>query len=120
MHVSRDVAQRGRAQAPGGSLLGSTPPGKLDDVRRKRLGQGADVQRRRAGLSRPGEQTQRLADERVTQIDLGELRGSVGFGVRYGSPIGPLRLDLGFKLDQRATDPDGRRYALHFSFGQAF
>ena len=58
--------------------------------------------------------------ERVTQIDLGELRGSVGFGVRYGSPIGPLRLDLGFKLDQRATDPDGRRYALHFSFGQAF
>jgi outer membrane protein insertion porin family len=58
--------------------------------------------------------------ERVTQIDLGELRGSVGFGVRYGSPIGPLRLDLGFKLDQRPTDPDGRRYALHFSFGHAF
>lgn len=58
--------------------------------------------------------------ERVTQIDFGELRGSVGFGVRYASPIGPLRLDLGFKLDRRETDPDGRRYALHFSFGQAF
>lgn len=58
--------------------------------------------------------------ERVTQIDLGELRGSVGFGVRYGSPIGPLRLDMGFKLDQRPTDPDRRRYALHFSFGHAF
>lgn len=58
--------------------------------------------------------------ERVTQIDLSALRGSVGFGVRYASPIGPLRLDLGFKLDRRETDPDGRGYALHFSFGHAF
>ena len=39
--------------------------------------------------------------ERTTQLDLGELRGSVGFGVRYRSPIGPVRLDLGFKLDRR-------------------
>ena len=31
----------------------------------------------------------------------GELRGSVGFGVRYRSPIGPIRVDLGFKLDRR-------------------
>lgn len=58
--------------------------------------------------------------ERVSQIDLGALRGSVGFGLRYISPLGPLRLDLGFKLDRRQTDPDGRRYALHFSLGHAF
>jgi outer membrane protein insertion porin family len=58
---------------------------------------------------------------RVTQFDIGELRGSVGFGVRYRSPIGPVRVDLGFKLDRREVG--GRlesRTALHFSFGQAF
>jgi outer membrane protein insertion porin family len=58
---------------------------------------------------------------RVTQFDLGELRGSVGFGLRYRSPIGPVRLDLGFKLDRRelgGTLED--RTGLHFSIGQAF
>jgi outer membrane protein insertion porin family len=58
---------------------------------------------------------------RVTQFDFGELRGSVGFGLRYRSPIGPVRLDLGFKLDRRelgGTLED--RTGLHFSIGQAF
>jgi outer membrane protein assembly factor BamA len=54
---------------------------------------------------------------RVTELDLGELRGSAGFGVRYRSPIGPVRLDLGFKMDRRETES---RTALHFSIGQAF
>ena len=57
----------------------------------------------------------------ASQFDLGELRGSVGFGLRYESPIGPLRADLGFKLDRRTIG--GRlepRTALHFSIGQAF
>jgi outer membrane protein insertion porin family len=54
---------------------------------------------------------------RVTEMSL-ELRGSVGFGLRYVSPIGPIRVDLGFKLDRR---PDERSLtALHFSLGQAF
>jgi outer membrane protein assembly complex protein YaeT len=58
---------------------------------------------------------------RVTQFEAAELRGSVGFGLRYASPIGPLRVDLGFKLDRRTIA--GRlepRTALHFSIGQAF
>jgi outer membrane protein assembly factor BamA len=54
---------------------------------------------------------------RVTAFDLGELRGSVGVGVRYRSPIGPVRLDLGFKLDKRENE---RGSVLHFSIGQAF
>jgi outer membrane protein insertion porin family len=58
---------------------------------------------------------------RVTEFDFGELRGSVGFGFRYLSPIGPLRLDLGFKLDRRRIGGELEpRTALHFSFGQAF
>ena len=58
---------------------------------------------------------------RVGEIDLAEQRGAVGFGARYRSPIGPLRLDMGFKLDRREVqgDPE-RRWEIHFSFGQAF
>lgn len=55
-------------------------------------------------------------------IDLGALRSSVGFGVRYRSPVGPIRVDLGFKLGRRNIVP-GRREALtalHISLGQAF
>ena len=58
---------------------------------------------------------------RATDLSLAELRGSLGFGVRYRSPIGPIRMDIGFKLDRRTIggklEP---RCALHFSIGQAF
>lgn len=59
---------------------------------------------------------------RVSDLDLGALRGSVGFGVRYRSPVGPIRVDLGFKLDRRVFDNGQRepRTALHVSIGQAF
>jgi outer membrane protein insertion porin family len=59
--------------------------------------------------------------ERVTDLDFGALRGSAGFGVRYRSPIGPIRVDLGFKMDRRESA--GRRetpMVVHFSIGQAF
>jgi outer membrane protein insertion porin family len=58
---------------------------------------------------------------RVTDFDPSELRGSVGFGVRYRSPIGPVRVDLGFKMDRRQFGGGlEKRTALHFSIGQAF
>jgi len=59
--------------------------------------------------------------DRVTEMDLGELRGSLGLGLRYKSPIGPIRFDVGFKLDRREIGGtlEGRR-AFHFSIGQAF
>ena len=55
---------------------------------------------------------------RVTEFDLGELRGSYGFGVRYHSPVGPIRVDLGFKMG--VLRPGEDRTAVHFSLGQAF
>ena len=59
--------------------------------------------------------------ERATQLDLGNLRGSVGFGARYRSPIGPIRLDLGFKLDRRTTGlPEEGLTGIHFRIGHAF
>lgn len=59
--------------------------------------------------------------ERVTDFDVSDLRGSYGFGLRYRSPIGPVRVDLGFKMDRREVAGDlEKRTALHFSIGQAF
>lgn len=58
---------------------------------------------------------------RATDIDLTGIRGALGFGVRYKSPFGPIRIDLGFKM--RRDEIAGRREsltALHISLGQAF
>ncbi|HEX5473704.1 MAG TPA: POTRA domain-containing protein [Vicinamibacterales bacterium] len=59
--------------------------------------------------------------DRVSNFDLGELRGATGFGLRYKSPLGPIRVDLGFKMARREIagqlEP---RTAWHFSIGQAF
>jgi outer membrane protein insertion porin family len=55
-------------------------------------------------------------------IRLGDLRPAAGFGLRYRSPLGPLRFDLGFNLD-RQTLPSGARergIVFHLSLGQAF
>jgi outer membrane protein insertion porin family len=59
---------------------------------------------------------------RASDIDLGEIRGAAGFGIRYRSPVGPIRIDLGFKLDRRELSPGRleRRSVLHISLGQAF
>ena len=63
--------------------------------------------------------------DHVSNISLGRIRGGVGFGIRYRSPVGPLRVDLGFKLDRQelGSGPDRERErltALHISIGQAF
>jgi outer membrane protein insertion porin family len=41
------------------------------------------------------------------QFDFGELRRSAGFGVRILTPVGPVRLDYGFKLDRRPGESIG-------------
>ena len=58
---------------------------------------------------------------RARDIDLGRLRGTVGLGLRYDSPLGPLRLDVGFKL-RRLTFAGGRErgWEYHLSIGEAF
>jgi outer membrane protein assembly complex protein YaeT len=57
----------------------------------------------------------------ASDMSLGDLRSSAGFGVRYKSPIGPIRVDVGFKTTRREIG--GTREtpaALHISLGQAF
>ena len=59
---------------------------------------------------------------RVADLDLRELRGATGLGLRYRSPIGPIRVDLGFKLSRRTFINGTRegRTALPITVGQAF
>ncbi len=59
------------------------------------------------------------------QYKLGDLRYAVGPGLRYQTPVGPIRFDLGYQLnpiDGLLVDgkPQARRWRIHFSIGQAF
>ncbi len=47
-------------------------------------------------------------------IDLSEVRQAYGFGLRWSSPIGPIRLEFGFPID-REEDEDSM--VTMFSFG---
>jgi translocation and assembly module TamA len=46
-----------------------------------------------------------------------ELRIGAGPGIRYFSPVGPLRVDLGFPVNPRDSDD---AFQLYISIGQAF
>ncbi len=58
----------------------------------------------------------------ASDLRFDQLRFSSGLGFRYRSPIGPLRVDWGFKLGTRLLLTGGRERSnvLHISLGQAF
>jgi outer membrane translocation and assembly module TamA len=63
--------------------------------------------------------------ERSWQFDLGDLRAAVGPGLRYRTPIGPVRADVGYQLTPIEGllvdgEPEKRHWRVHFSIGQAF
>jgi outer membrane protein assembly factor BamA len=45
---------------------------------------------------------------------------TAGGGLRYASPVGPLRLDVGFRLDHNPLFDKEPRWNLHFSLAEAF
>ena len=53
----------------------------------------------------------------VTSVSLSEIKSTVGLGMRYHTPVGPLRLDWGFKLDR---EPDESASEAHFTLGHIF
>jgi outer membrane protein assembly complex protein YaeT len=58
-------------------------------------------------------------------FNLNDLRYDVGPGLRYNTPVGPLRFDLGYQLNRIPGllvngKPEPRRLRVHFSIGQAF
>lgn len=46
-----------------------------------------------------------------------DLRYTAGVGLRYRTPVGPIRIDYGYKLDRLPDESVGE---LHFSIGHAF
>ncbi|MBI1874284.1 MAG: BamA/TamA family outer membrane protein [Acidobacteria bacterium] len=59
------------------------------------------------------------------QFPVGSLKYAVGPGLRYYTPIGPMRVDLGYQLTPTPEllvngRPQVRTWRLHFSIGQAF
>ncbi|TVQ74983.1 MAG: hypothetical protein EA363_01025 [Balneolaceae bacterium] len=68
--------------------------------------------------------------ERISDINVDDMQFGVGGGFRYQSPIGPVRIDLAYKVNP--TDEDLKifngedfgnwfsRWGIHFSIGQAF
>jgi outer membrane protein insertion porin family len=58
---------------------------------------------------------------RVSDIRPGDFRGAAGLGIRYRSPLGPLRLDFGFKFDRLVFSGKRERgWEFHLSIGEAF
>jgi outer membrane protein assembly complex protein YaeT len=62
---------------------------------------------------------------RAWDVAFKDLRFDVGPGLRYVTPIGPIRVDLGYQLNPipgLLVDglPEARRWRIHFSLGQAF
>ncbi len=52
-----------------------------------------------------------------SEINARSIRNSVGFGLRYITPVGPIRADYGFKLDREPGESVGR---FHLTFGYVF
>ncbi len=51
-------------------------------------------------------------------MDLGNLRQSAGYGIRWYSPMGPIRIENGYILDPKEGEDSGGRW--EFSMGSAF
>jgi outer membrane protein insertion porin family/translocation and assembly module TamA len=63
--------------------------------------------------------------ENSWDFNLNDLRYDAGVGIRYNTPVGPLRFDVGWQLNPIPgllvnNEPQKRPLRLHFSIGQAF
>jgi outer membrane protein insertion porin family len=55
--------------------------------------------------------------ETIDDINNRDLRYSAGGGLRYKTPVGPVRIDYGHKISRKENESAGE---VHFSFGHAF
>jgi outer membrane protein insertion porin family len=54
---------------------------------------------------------------KANNIDPGDLKYSTGLGLRYNTPVGPISIDYGHKLNKQKGESSGE---IHFSIGHAF
>ena len=69
-------------------------------------------------------------DPEAFSLNLSEMRYSCGLGLRYNTPVGPIRLDVGYNLNpptgkdtgdlSRPDEVVGDRWRIYLSIGQAF
>jgi len=52
-----------------------------------------------------------------SDFDLGDMRAAAGLGLRLNTPVGPFRVEYGWKLDRQPGESAGEFF---FSIGQAF
>ncbi|HEX7128426.1 MAG TPA: outer membrane protein assembly factor BamA [Thermodesulfobacteriota bacterium] len=57
------------------------------------------------------------AFDRGESFSFGDLKKSVGFGFRWLSPLGPIRLEFGYPLD---IEPGDRKETVQFTLGAPF
>jgi len=55
--------------------------------------------------------------QKAEQVTLGDLKYTTGLGLRYNTPVGPLSIDYGYKLNRATGESKGE---VHFSVGQSF
>jgi len=58
----------------------------------------------------------------LSDIDVANLHWAAGGGLRLHTPVGPIRVDVGFRLNRTGPgEPDpGDGWAYHLSLGEAF
>ncbi|OGW38959.1 MAG: outer membrane protein assembly factor BamA [Nitrospirae bacterium RBG_13_39_12] len=54
---------------------------------------------------------------KINDFNPGDFKFTTGLGFRYNTPVGPLRVDYGHKLNKEKGESSGE---LHFSIGHAF
>ncbi len=55
--------------------------------------------------------------QKVNEMGITDLKFTTGLGLRYDTPVGPIRVDYGVKLQREKGESSGE---LHFSIGHAF
>jgi outer membrane protein insertion porin family len=55
--------------------------------------------------------------QKAEQVTVQDLKYTTGLGLRYSTPVGPLSIDYGYKLNREKGESKG---AIHFSVGQSF
>lgn len=57
-------------------------------------------------------------DKDEFSLNPSNLRKDAGFGIRWISPLGPMKLDVGFPIGERLTDEE--KYEVQFTVGNLF